>query len=161
MTLDFSFGSRESLGRIKVVKALRHRLCTQHRDNRPFIRRCLQLRRQRAAMQQQTSCEEVPYIQDASEAVARILSKHGVLVVHKPVKTLRTALMRPKDSLEPNEKSNVIYGLECSQCPVEYASRNWPTFEDPYEGAQRGRQPARNYLSSVGTHRGERTHLRL
>ncbi len=52
--------------------------------------------------------------------MARILSKHGVLVAHKPVKTLRTALMRPKDSLEPNEKSNIIYGLECSQCPVEY-----------------------------------------
>ncbi len=118
-TLDFSFGSRESLCCIKAVKVLRHRIYTQHGYNRQFIRRCLQPRRQRAAMQQQTNCVEVPYIQAASEAVARILSKHGVLVAHKPVKTLRTALMRPKDSLEPNEKSNVIYSLECSQCPVE------------------------------------------
>ncbi len=51
------------------------------------------------------------------------------------MKTLRTALMRPKDSLEPYEKSNVIYGLECSQCLVEYVSRNWQKFEDLYEGA--------------------------
>ncbi len=51
------------------------------------------------------------------------MSKHGVSVAHKPVKTLRTTMIRPKDPLEPNEKSNVIYGLECSQCPVEYAEK--------------------------------------
>ncbi len=68
-------------------------------------------------MQQQTNRVTVPYIQGASEAAARILSKHGISVAHKLVKTLRTTLMRHK---EPNEKSNVIYGLECSQCPCEY-----------------------------------------
>ncbi len=71
-------------------------------------------------MQQQTNRVVVPYIQGASEAAARILSKHGVPVAHKPVKTLRTTLMRPKDPLQPNGKLNVIYILECSQCPVEY-----------------------------------------
>ncbi len=36
------------------------------------------------------------------------------------MKTLRTTLIRPKDPLEPGEKSKIINGLECSQCPVEY-----------------------------------------
>ncbi len=45
--------------------------------------------------------------------------------------------------------------------PGRICGRNWQTFEDPYEGAQRGRPPARKYLSSVGTHRLERTNLRF
>ncbi len=40
--------------------------------------------------------------------MALIMSKHGVLVAHKPVKTLRTTLMLHKDSLEPNEQSTAL-----------------------------------------------------
>ncbi len=59
-------------------------------------------------MQRQTHRLAAPYIQGALEAVAYILSEHGVLVVHKPLKTLRTTWMRPKNPLEPNGKPNVI-----------------------------------------------------
>ncbi len=72
-----------------------------------------------AEMQQKTNRLAVPYKQGASEVVARILSSHGVLVAHKPLKIPRTTLMRPKDPLEPNAKSSIIYGLECGQCMLK------------------------------------------
>ncbi len=36
------------------------------------------------------------------------------------MKVLRTILIESKDPLGPDEIANVIYGLECSQCPVDY-----------------------------------------
>ncbi len=65
-----------------------------------FIRRCLQPRRLRAAMHQQTGPVADPYIKLASEAATRQLSGLGTSVAR--------------------EKSHVLYGLECSRCPVEY-----------------------------------------
>ncbi len=62
-----------------------HRICQQNGYNRQFIRRCLQPRRQRAAMQQQINRVAVPYIiQGASDAAARILSTHGALGLSGP-----------------------------------------------------------------------------
>ncbi len=52
------------------------------------------------------------------EAAARLLSRHRISVAYKLVTTPRTTLMRPKDPLGPDEKSNVLYDLKCSKCPV-------------------------------------------
>ncbi len=57
----------------------------------------------------------VPYIQGATEPAVCVLSRYDISVAHNPAKTLRTILMRPKDSLEPREKSNVTHGFEFSK----------------------------------------------
>ncbi len=55
------------------------------------------------------------------EAAARLLSRHRISVAYKLATTPRTTLMLPKDPLGPDEKSNFVYGLECSKCLVQYA----------------------------------------
>ncbi len=87
-------------------------------------RRCLQPRIQRAAMHQQTDRVAVPYIKGTSGAATSYLSGHG--------------------TADAREKLHVIYGLECSQCSVEYVgetgkrlrtrmraqtAENWHTFD--------------------------------
>ncbi len=52
------------------------------------------------------------------EAAARLLSRHRISVTYKLVTTPRTTLMQPKDPMGPDEKSNVVYDLERSKCPV-------------------------------------------
>ena len=38
----------------------------------------------------------IPYVENVSEAVARIMRKHNVPVAMKPYKTLKTVLVHPK-----------------------------------------------------------------
>ncbi len=65
--------------------------------------------------------------------------------------------MWPKDPLEPNEKLNVIYGLECSQCPVEYfgeTGKRLETHMREHKGAVRRHE----ITSQVWAHAAESGH---
>ena len=58
------------------------------------------------------------YIQGVSEAVARILSDINVQVHMKPFRTLRKILSHPKDRIPDDDKSNVVYKINCRDCDV-------------------------------------------
>ena len=46
----------------------------------------------------------IPYVENVSEAVARIMRKHNVPVAMKPYKTLKTVLVHPKDKQEKSKR---------------------------------------------------------
>ena len=62
----------------------------------------------------------IPYIQGVSEAVARILSDINVQVHVKPFRTLRKILSHPKDRIPDDDKSNVVYKINCRDCDASY-----------------------------------------
>ena len=62
----------------------------------------------------------IPYIQGVSEAVTRILSDIDVQVYMKPFRTLRRILFHPKDRVPDDDKSNVVYKINCRDCDASY-----------------------------------------
>jgi hypothetical protein len=55
----------------------------------------------------------LPYIKGLSEELRRTLRQHGRDAYFKPTNTLRQLLCAPKDPAKKEEKSGVIYRIEC------------------------------------------------
>ena len=64
----------------------------------------------------------IPYIQGILEAVTRILSDINVQVHMKPFRTLRKILSHPKDHIPDDDKSNIVYKINCCDCDASYVS---------------------------------------
>ena len=62
----------------------------------------------------------LPYIQGLSEELRRIFKDHGVSTYHKPVNTLRSLLVRPKDPTDIRDKCGVVYNILCNSCEDSY-----------------------------------------
>jgi len=45
----------------------------------------------------------LPYVEGTSERIARVMRKHQVPVAMRPVKTLKSLLVQPKDKQEKEE----------------------------------------------------------
>ena len=66
------------------------------------------------------SCITIPYIQGVSEVVTRILSDINFKVHMKPFRTLRRILSHPKDCISDDDKSSVVYKINCCDCDASY-----------------------------------------
>jgi len=55
----------------------------------------------------------IPYVENVSEAIARIMRKHNVPVAMKPYKTLKTVLVHPKDKQEREDLTECVYKVPC------------------------------------------------
>ena len=62
----------------------------------------------------------LPYIQGLSEELQRICKDHGVSVYHKPVNTLKSLLVKPKDKTKKEDKCGVVYNVPCASCEDFY-----------------------------------------
>ena len=62
----------------------------------------------------------IPYIRGLSEELHRIFKDHGVNVYHKPVNTLRSLLVRPKDPTKIEDQCGVVYNILCNSCDDTY-----------------------------------------
>ena len=56
------------------------------------------------------------------EDLSRTFRKVGVQVHAKPINTIRSMLVFPKDKPKKCDRSCVIYGPHCSNCPPQYVS---------------------------------------
>ena len=66
------------------------------------------------------SSVSIPYIQGVSEAVTTILSDINVQVHMKPFRTLRRILCHLKDRISDDDKSSVVYKINCCDCDASY-----------------------------------------
>jgi len=62
----------------------------------------------------------IPYVENVSEAVARIMRKHNVPMAMKPYKTLKSVLVPPKDKQEKEDLTECVYKVPCANCDNIY-----------------------------------------
>ncbi|KAH9595847.1 hypothetical protein MS3_00000867 [Schistosoma haematobium] len=56
----------------------------------------------------------LPYIKGISETSTRLLKTFGIGVAHKPTKSLQSILCKPRDEITKEDKSNIIYKINCA-----------------------------------------------
>ena len=71
----------------------------------------------------------VPYIKGISERLPRAFKSHEVTLVHKPLNSLRSQLVRVKDKTENFKKCGTVYHIHCEQCDKDYVGETSPLLE--------------------------------
>ena len=62
----------------------------------------------------------LPYVPGLSEELQRIFKAHDTPTYHKPINSLRSQLVRPKDPSAKEKQCGVIYEVTCSTCHQQY-----------------------------------------
>ena len=83
-----------------------------------------------------------PYIKGTSERLRRAFKSHEVTLIHKPVNSLRSQLVRVKDTTVNLKKCGTVYQIHCEKCNKEYVLRN-----GPLSGNQSERTPIKKFIS--------------
>ena len=91
----------------------------------------------------------VPYISTLSEQVARIFKSYNIPVYHKPINTLRSLLVHPKDRTAKAAKCGVVYDIQCLECDQPYIGETARTLGTIIKEHISYRQP----LSAISEHK--------
>ena len=62
----------------------------------------------------------LPYIKGLSENVQRIFRTYNIPTYHKPFNTLRSALVKPKDTIPKEDQCGLVYHIKCGDCNHTY-----------------------------------------
>ena len=81
-----------------------------------------QTKQQKAKNKEQRSKGMVvlPCIKGTTEAVQRVLKKHGIGSSDKPDPTLRQLLVHPKDKIDQSQKSEDMHQIPCKNCRMSF-----------------------------------------
>ena len=93
----------------------------------------------------------LPYVGHVTNAIARVIRKSGVAVHLKPYNTIRGLLVYPKDKVRPEEKSGVVYKIECADCEAKYVGETERSLKKRITEHHRDSSP-------VGHHMGYQKH---
>ena len=55
-----------------------------------------------------------------SEKLTNIFRNHNVSTYHKPINTIRSFLVHPKDKIPDAKKCGVVYQVNCANCDATY-----------------------------------------
>jgi len=69
------------------------------------------------------------YINGITQPLNRLLQKHDIRVVGKPVKTLQQEFPSPKSRPPIELQPNVVYKISCADCPWRYVGEAGRCFE--------------------------------
>lgn len=70
----------------------------------------------------------IPYVEKVSNAMARVLKKHGIAAAFRPFTTLRRLLVHPKDKLKTEETTECVYRIPCKNCDKVYVGETGRRF---------------------------------
>ena len=62
----------------------------------------------------------LPYVEGTSEKLRRILRSHKIRSTFYTEMTLRKLLCKPKDRVATEDKNNIVYEIDCSNCQAVY-----------------------------------------
>lgn len=99
----------------------------------------------------------LPYIQNVSEKISRILTSYKIKTCMKPHQTLRNVLSRPKDPVEKKHQTGVVYSIPCLDCDVKYVGetkRSLKTREKEHMAALRLHHPQKSALAEHALNTG-------
>ena len=66
----------------------------------------------------------LPYVEGTSEKLQRILRSHKVKSTFYTENTLHKLLFKPKDQVVTEDKNNIVYEIDCSNCEAVYFSES-------------------------------------
>ena len=75
-------------------------------------------RYRRASKREENLCINAIH-QDISERLQRAFKSHDVTLIHKPVNSLRSQLVRVKDTTVNLKKCGTVYQIHCEKCNKE------------------------------------------
>ena len=90
----------------------------------------------------------LPYMQGTSEAFTRVYKAHGVGTYHRPINTIRSILVHPKDKTPDAQKCGLVYQVEFPECPLTYIGETGRTLATRMKDHLNLRSP----LTAVGEH---------
>ncbi len=70
----------------------------------------------------------LPYIKGLTEPLRRILKPHDIRVTTKPLRTLEQMFPSTKDRPVPENQTNVVYQINCSDCSWSYVGETGRAF---------------------------------
>ena len=94
----------------------------------------------------------LPYVKGLSEKRAIIFHNHGVSTYHKPINTIRSLLVHPKDKVPDDNKCGVVYKFTCATCKDTFVGE---TGRSLGQGSQLCNKTP---LTAVGEHRQQFHH---
>ena len=62
----------------------------------------------------------LPYVEGTCEKLLRILRSHKIRLTFHSEMTLRKFLCKPKDRVATEDKNNIVYEIDCSNCQAVY-----------------------------------------
>ena len=66
------------------------------------------------------SFTSLPYIHVTTDKIQHVLNDVGIRIATKPFVTIGKSLSSPKDPLDVNEITGIIYQVPCHDCPFVY-----------------------------------------
>ena len=70
----------------------------------------------------------LPYVKGATEKIQRVLSAFNIKSAAKPTTTLRDILSKPKDIVQQDQRTGIIYKIPCDDCNVVYIGERGRSF---------------------------------
>ena len=90
----------------------------------------------------------LPYMRGTSEALTRVFKAHGVGTYHRPINTIRSILVHPKDKTPDAQKCGLVYQVECPECLLTYIGETGRMLAT----RMKDHLNLRNPLTAVGEH---------
>ena len=102
----------------------------------------------------------LPYVQGVSEPLRRCLEQQGIHTVFKSETTLRSHLVRPKDTVDPAKQDGVVYRIPC-ECGKVYIGETGRFMHERIKEHDRDIRLARTQTSAVSVHAHKTGHYPL
>ena len=93
----------------------------------------------------------LPYIRGITDALRRILLKQNIRVTTRPLNALQRMFPAPKHQVPPDQRTNVIYNIPCSDCPWSYVVETGRSFQTRKKEHISGNYRTRKTLESWHT----------
>jgi len=74
------------------------------------------------------SFASLPYIKGVTEPLTRVLKKHDISVINKPMTTLQQQFPVPKFRPAPDSQTNVVHKIPCADCSWCYIGESGRAF---------------------------------
>ena len=102
----------------------------------------------------------LPYVQGVSEPLCRCLEQQGIRTLFKSETTLRSHLVRPKDTVDLAKQDGVVYRIPC-ECGKVYVGETGRSMHERIKEHDRDIRLARTQTSAVSEHAHKTGHYPL
>ena len=93
----------------------------------------------------------LPYVKGLSEALLRSLKQQGIQTVFRFDTTLRSHLVRPKETVDPAKQDGVVYKISC-ECGKVYSGKTERSMHERIKQHDRDIRLARTQCSAFSEH---------